>query len=166
MVVSLKTATWLHFSWTRRRPPFRSVASHILPGRNSPLFHPDISYPEFCPPTFPLSGYLTAAILSGRNSHFTRISHNRHLCSAEVPTSPGYLTAPFCPAEVPSTRMSHIQTCPPTFPPTRMSHIRTCPGPPFRLLRMSHIRLLGFEPPNLQTFLAFRLGSHDCKAYP
>ena len=85
MVVSLKTATWLPLSWTRRlplswtrrRPPFDAWHHSFHPDGNSPSFHPDISYPESCPPTFHPLGYLTSRILSA-DIPSTRISHIRN----------------------------------------------------------------------------------------
>ena len=54
----------------------------------NPSFHPDISYPEFCPTNvLPLSGCLTATILSGRHPTFSRYLTSG-ACQADVPTSP------------------------------------------------------------------------------
>ena len=77
MVVSLKTVTWLPLSWTHRRPPFstRGIAHSIRT--------------EFSliPPRYFISRILSV------NISLILISHSRHFCPAEVPTSPGYLTA-------------------------------------------------------------------------
>ena len=46
---SLKSATWLPLSWTRRRSPCDAWHSSFHQDRNHHSFHPDISHPEFCP---------------------------------------------------------------------------------------------------------------------
>ena len=69
MVVSLKTSTWLSLSWTRRRPPFD--AWHHS-------FHPDISYPEFCPADVPSSPDVSHPEFCPSTFSLIRISHIRN----------------------------------------------------------------------------------------
>ena len=95
---SLKSATWLPLSWTRRRPPCDTWHSSFHPDGNHRSLHPDVSHQEFFPPrhstrmshtrnssspTFHpdvshpesfsanFSGCLTSGILSGRRSNFS-----------------------------------------------------------------------------------------------
>ena len=118
MVVSLKTATWLSFSWTRRRPPFDAWHHSFHPNISYPEFcsadvpsSPDVSHPEFCPSTFPL----------------IRISHIRN------PVQPKFQLL----------RVSHSRhSVRPKFQLLRMSHNCHSVRSKFQLLWMSHSRLL------------------------
>ena len=46
---SLKSATWLPLSWTRRRPPCDAWHSSFHSDGNHRSLHPDVLHPEFCP---------------------------------------------------------------------------------------------------------------------
>ena len=119
MVVFLKTATWLSLSWTRRRPPFD--AWHHS-------FHPDISYPEFCPADVPSSPDVSHPEFCPSTFPLIRISHIRN------PVQPKFQLL----------RVSHSRhSVRPKFQLLRMSHSR--------LFRMSHIRRLSgvAVPPRL-----------------
>ena len=111
--------------------------------------HPDISHPEFCPPTF----------------HLLRISHIWNSVRRRS-TSSGYLTSGILSTDIPPPPdISHPEFYPPTFYLIRVSHIRNSVRPTFHLLRISHIRNSVYRRSTFSGYLTSGILSGQCSTF-
>ena len=133
-----------------QRPTFSGcLASGILSANVLPS--PDVSHPEFCPPTSHLLRMSHIRNSIRPTSHLLLISIRRHstfsgcLTSGILfdrhPTFSGCLTSEILSTDIPpSPDVSHPEFCPPMSHLLQISHIRNSVWPTSHLLRMSHIR--------------------------